>query len=176
MKKIFLKLLSAALLLSVALTLFSCGKDNGAPAGMITASSEGADYYFFVPDDWTVDLSTKASGAYYGESDSSSVSVISWDLDNTVSTLDDWWNINLSDIELVFKDVTVVSEENTTVSELYAKKYTYTASLGEFDYKIIQVACIKNSTVYVFTYTSTLEYFDAHLDEVDMMLENLTVK
>ncbi len=176
MKKMLIKLLSVVLLLAVALTVFSCGKDDGAPAGMVTASSEGADYYFFVPDDWTVDLSTKASGAYYGSTDSSSVSVISWELDSASSTLEDWWQVNLADIELVFKDVTVVSEENTTVSELYAKKYTYTASLGEFNYKIIQAACIKNSTVYVFTYTSTLEYFDAHLDEVDMMLENLTVK
>ncbi len=176
MKKILLKSLVILILASTVLSLVSCGGDKSAPMGMITASGESADYYFFVPEDWTVDLSTKASGAYFSESDPSSVSVTSWELENTDTTLDEWWAINLADIELVFENVTVTSEKNTTLDGLYAKEYVYTASLGENNYKIAQTAVIKNSVVYVFTYTSTVESYDAHTADVAKMTENIIIK
>ncbi len=178
MKKLFMKLILFAVVLTFALSISSCEKkgDFSAPAGMITASDEKADFYLYVPDDWTVDLSTKAAGAYYSESDPSSVSVISWELENTDTSLDEWWEINIGDVELVFDNVNIEAEENITVDEIYGKKYIYTASLGEFEYKIMQVACIKNSVVYVFTYTSVAENFDLHTDDVNLMLEYLIIK
>ena len=101
---------------------------------------------------------------------------MAWELEHTDTTLDDGWKMNQDEISLVFQNVELVSEENTTVNELYAKKYVYQASLGEFSYQIMQVACIKNTDVYLFTYTSTPENYDAHLDDVEQSLKYLNIK
>lgn len=70
----------------------------------------------------------------------------------------------------------LVSEENTTVDGIYAKSYTYTASLSDFNYKIMQTVIIRNATVYLFTYTSTPENYDSHLEDVNSMLDYLKLK
>ena len=57
-----------------------------------------------------------------------------------------------------------------------AKSYTYTANLGEYSYKFMQVACLKNGTVYLFTYTSQPEQFDSHMGDVEKMLEHFKIK
>lgn len=177
MRKLLLRILLFVVIASFAAALYSCGNDdNSAPAGMVTASDEKADFYLYVPDDWTVDMTTRAAGAYFSESDPSSVSVMAWELEHTDTTVEEWWDINLEEVKLVFSNVEIVAEENTTVDDLYAKKYEYTASLGEFNYKIMQVALVKNAEVYVFTYTSIADNYDTHLDDVNQMLEYLTIK
>ncbi len=178
MKRIFLAFVLLIILASLALSLVSCGEKGefAAPSGMKTASSEVADYYFYVPDDWTVDLSTKATGAYFSKNDPSNVSVTAWELEYSDDTIDDWWAVERADIDLVFKNVEIVSEENVIIDEIYGKKFVYTASLGDNDYKIMQAAVKKNSTVYVFTYTSTPENFDLHIEEVDAMIAHLKIK
>ncbi|MBQ4353460.1 MAG: hypothetical protein IJC71_01060 [Clostridia bacterium] len=178
MKNILTRILLAAMLTVFAVMLASCGEKDefAAPAGMVTASDEKADFYLYVPEEWTVDYSTAAAGAYYSPADPSSVSVMAWELEHTDTSLDDWWTVNQNDITMVFQNFALESEENCTINDLYAKKYTYTASLGEYNYKIMQAACIKDAVVYLFTYTSLPENFDAHLGDVNEMLEYLIIK
>jgi hypothetical protein len=179
MKNILTKLILILLLAGMTLSLASCNKNNdeyAAPSGFMTASAESADFYFYVPDDWTVDYTTAAAGAYFSASDPSSVSVMAWDLEYSDTTVDEWWELNQGEIEAVFQNFNLESEENTTINSLYAKKYTYTADLGDFSYKIMQAACVKNSTVYLFTYTSLPENYDAHIEEVNQMLDFLIIK
>lgn len=179
MKNILTKLLLILLLAGMTLSLASCNKSNdeyAAPSGFMTASAESADFYFYVPDDWTVDYTTAAAGAYFSASDPSSVSVMAWDLEYSDTTVDEWWELNQGEIESVFQNFNLESEENTTINNLYGKKYTYTADLGNFSYKIMQAACVKNSTVYLFTYTSLPENYDAHIEEVNQMLDFLIIK
>lgn len=164
-----------ALLLAVsALALTGCGSDSEAPTGYKTASGEAADYTFFVPDEWTVDLSTGATSAYCSTDDPSSVSVMTWELPHTDTTLDEWWEMNLEDISLVFQNVAIEEPENVTVDGVYGKKYTYTADLGEFSYKIQQTAAIKGGSVYLITYTSLADTYDTHLEEVGNMVSFFT--
>lgn len=171
MKKIF------ALLLAVsALALTGCDADNEAPTGYKTASGEAADYTFFVPEEWTVDLSTGATSAYCSTDDPSSVSVMAWELPHTDTTLDEWWDMNLEDISLVFQNVVVEEPENVTMDGVYGKKYTYTADLGEFSYKIQQTAAIKGGSVYLITYTSLADTYDTHLEEVGNMVSFFTFR
>ena len=80
------------------------------------------------------------------------------------------------EIEQVFDNFELESEENTTIDGLYAKKYVYTASLGGFDYRFLQAAAIKGTSVYLFTYASTAENYEAHLDDVNSMLGYLLLK
>lgn len=173
MKKI-IALISALIL---TLSFASCEKnDSSAPAGWITAADEKADFYFYVPDEWTVDYTTAAAGAYYSSDDPSSVSVLAWELEYTDTTVDEWWELNEGEISYAFQNVELVSEENTTVDGIYAKSYTYTASLSDFNYKIMQTVIIRNATVYLFTYTSTPENYDSHLEDVNSMLDYLKLK
>ncbi len=179
MKNILTKLILILILAGLTLSMASCNKSTdefAAPAGFITASADSADFYFYVPDDWTIDYSTAAAGAYFSAADPSSVSVMAWELEYSDTTVDEWWELNRSEIESVFQNYNLESSENTTMNDLYAKKYVYTATLGNFDYKIMQAACVKNSTVYLFTYTSLPENFDEHIEEVNQMLDFLIIK
>ena len=175
MKKIIR--ITSVILIAVLLTvsLASCKKDPTIPDGMKKASDEKADFTLFVPESWTVDLTEAAVGAYCSKSDPSSVSMMAWELDYSDVKLDDWWEVNISEIENVFSNVEVTKEEDSIIDGIYAKKYTYNASLGEFNYTILQAACIKNATVYLFTYEALPENFDAHLEEAESMISNIKV-
>ena len=173
----------SALLLTAAVLLFafaSCSAkgEYDPPTGWQSATDEQADFYFFVPDGWTVDFSTAAAGAYYSASDPSSVSVMAWELPNTDSTLDDWWALNRDELEKVFDNFSLESEENMTLNKsgLYAKKYVYTAELGGYGYRYMQVAALKKGAVYLFTYCSVEENYDSHLETVNDMLNFLIIK
>ena len=121
MKNILTKLLLILLLAGMTLSLASCNKSNdeyAAPSGFMTASAESADFYFYVPDDWTVDYTTAAAGAYFSASDPSSVSVMAWDLEYSDTTVDEWWELNQGEIESVFQNFNLESEENTTIESV----------------------------------------------------------
>ncbi|MBQ8402140.1 MAG: hypothetical protein IJX14_09450 [Clostridia bacterium] len=159
------------LMLAVSmLAMTGCNADAEAPTGYKTASGEAADYTFFVPDDWTVDLTTGATSAYCSTEDPSSISVMAWELPNTDTTLDEWWAMNLEDISMVFQNLEAAAPENLTIDGVHGQKYVYTAELGEFSYKILQAAAIKNGTVYLITYTSLADTYDAHIEEVNNMV------
>ncbi|MBQ8641309.1 MAG: hypothetical protein IJ480_03755 [Clostridia bacterium] len=165
MKRVLITILALSMLV-----LSGCGGDTQAPAGYKTASGEAADYAFFVPEDWTVDLSTGATSAYCSAEDPSSVSVMAWELPNTDTTLDEWWEMNMEDIARVFQNVETAAPENVTLDSVHGQKYVYTADLGEFSYKIMQVAAIRSGSVYLITYTSLADTFDSHLEEVNNMV------
>ena len=179
MKNLLMKIALVIVLLMCAAALASCGNSSdqyAPPTGMISATDEKADFCLFVPDEWQIDYTTAAAGAYYSASDPSSVSVLAWDLEYTDTTVDEWWQTNVNEVGIVFDDINVESEENITMSEVYGKKYVYTASLGDFQYKIMQAACIKGSSVYLFTYTAVPENYDLHTEDVAAMLEHFIIK
>ncbi|MBQ7314193.1 MAG: hypothetical protein IJW81_11475 [Clostridia bacterium] len=179
MKNILMKIALVIVLLMCAAALASCGNSNdpyAPPAGMISATDNKADFCLYVPDEWQIDYTTAAAGAYYSASDPSSVSVLAWDLDYTDTTVEEWWETNVNEVGIVFDEINVESEENITLSDVYGKKYVYTASLGDFQYKIMQAACIKGSSVYLFTYTAVPENYDLHTDDVAAMLEHFIIK
>ena len=179
MKNLLMKIALVIVLLMCAAALASCGNSDdqyAPPTGMISATDEKADFCLFVPDEWQIDYTTAAAGAYYSASDPSSVSVLAWDLEYTDTTVDEWWQTNVNEVGIVFDDINVESEENITMSEVYGKKYVYTASLGDFQYKIMQAACIKGSSVYLFTYTAVPENYDLHTEDVAAMLEHFIIK
>jgi len=179
MKNILMKIALVIVLLMCAAALASCGNSDdpyAPPAGMISATDNKADFCLYVPDEWQIDYTTAAAGAYYSASDPSSVSVLAWDLDYTDTTVEEWWETNVNEVGIVFDDINVETEENITMSDVYGKKYVYTASLGDFQYKIMQAACIKGSSVYLFTYTAVPENYDLHLEDVAAMLEHFIIK
>ena len=117
-----------------------------------------------------MDLTTGATSAYCSTEDPSSISVMTWELPNTDTTLDEWWQMNLEDISMVFQNVEPAEPENLTIGGVHGQKYVYTADLGEFSYKILQAAAIKSGSVYLITYTSLADTYDAHAEEVNNMI------
>ncbi|MBE6598002.1 MAG: hypothetical protein E7638_01020 [Ruminococcaceae bacterium] len=173
------KYMIGALLLAMTALFSSCGNNNelDAPGGMkIACDPEITDYRLFVPEEWTVDMTTSASGAYYSNSDPSGVSMMVWDLEYANSTLDDWWAANETDIAMVFDNYALESKENTTIDGNYAQKYVYTADLGENQYKVMQIGALKDGTVYLFTYTSLQNLYDSHLEDVAAIVENIIIE
>ena len=101
--------------------------------------------------------------------------VTSWDLPNTDTTLDEWWETNLDEIKNVYTDVTVEDSENILIDGNHGVKYTWTGTLGDYTYRVLQAATVKNGNVYLFTYTSLPDLYESHMEDVDQMLEFLLI-
>lgn len=128
MKKVLISLLS--LLLCAA--LLGCGKnkDTDVPAGMQLASSEDADYLFYVPESWRVDKSTLYSAAYYSSGDATSISVTAYGMDFTEVTVADWWEGFAEKFSATFETMEVTATEDATLGGVDAVKYSFDATLA----------------------------------------------
>lgn len=172
MKHSFTKICAAVL---TAAVLSSCAADSDVPTGMLRASDETVDYELFVPDDWTVDLTGGAVSAYRSKSDPMSVSVMVWNLPYADTTLDDWWETYRAEFDLIFTDFSLESLETTTLDGVAANQYTYTAKLGENEYRYTQIAAIRRSSVYLMTVTElaelTEELTETHQSDLDEIVE-----
>ena len=177
MKRKLIKTVSLLLLAVMAMSFaLACSQDQYLPRNMKAAYSEADSFRFYIPEKWVLDEGQDSVGAYYSNKDPSSVSVLAWELEHTDDTVDTWWETNEQDLKMVFSDFELVSQENTTVDGKYARKYTYTATLGETKFKFLQVAFVSSAVVYLLTYTSKESTFDSHLDDVNMMLEHWALK
>lgn len=164
---------AVALILAVFCTSCSKNTEDVTPDGMKKASSdELAGYSFYVPQDWTVDMQTAATRAYCSKSDISSVSVMAWELEYTDSTVSDWWDVNVKELQQVFPDYSEESIDQTTLDGSQAVRYVYTASSGANKFKFMQTAAVKDGAVYVVTYSALEDVYDSHTEEVYTMLEN----
>lgn len=169
MKKISL-ILAVAILMTVVLT--SCEESEvQVPNGMQLVTNDVVNYNLFVPDDWTPSISTGAVGAYCSADDPTNVTVMAWNVDAEM-TLDAWWEQYRTDFDMVFDEFSMIGQENVTIDEVAAQKYSYSAKLGEYEYYYDQYACIHWSMVYVITFTSTVENYESHLEDYAEIIEN----
>ena len=175
LKKIFKPVL---LLLLSAVLLFSsvgCSKDKYVPVGMKAISSDIIDYKIYIPTEWTADLSTGVVSAYYSDKDHSSVNVTAFQLDSAETTVKDFWLSYEDTLKQTIADFEYVTEAETMLWDgKSAEKYVYTGKVGGNEYKFMQVLMITYGTVYIFTYTSTAELYDSHLDDVNKIIENMS--
>ena len=171
-----------ALFLAVSALFASCGQseEDGVPAGMKIASADTASYRFFVPETWQCDVASGATTAYYSNSDTSSVSVMTFTLENSDASVSDWWSSFEGDFKMVYDDFEVISREAVTLDGMEAEKVVFVGTLnhdGEaITFKFMQVASVRRKTLsapeaYVFTYTSSPEVYDSHLTDVQTMLD-----
>lgn len=192
MKKIICTVFALILCVSA---LASCSKaDEFVPAGFKLASDKKADYSLYVPEGWTVDMSTGVTTAYVSKEDRSNVSFMGFELSDAIinietpdaeggedeaessdngnevpdiNTIDEYWAYYSSEFEKTFSDMTYEAEgENMLLSKIAAKKYVYTATVTGSEYKFMQIVAIKDGTVYILTYTARANVFDKHLEDV----------
>ena len=177
MKNKMVMKLSAVLLAFLTVLFAFCGcksfEDKYAPVGMKALSSDIVDYKLYIPESWTEDLTTGAVSAYVSSSDRSSINVTSFNLEDKKTTATDFWKGYEDTLKDTVKDFEYVSEAETLLwGEKAAYKYVYTGKIAGDSFKFMQVVMTTGGTVYIFTYTSTEELFDSHLDDVNKILEN----
>ena len=179
----FFSLLCAAAAAAVCLSVFtscSSGSDSWHPAGMKLASSEDADYKMWVPESWTVDMSTGITSAYAGSGDYSNVSVTAQNLsgEQNYLTPSEYWEIYKTDLEATFPDIAYDEDTEGGISLLLdenaAMKYSYTATVTGTEFHFISVVCIRSGTVYLITYTAQPAIYENHLEEVQNILDNFS--
>ncbi len=176
MKK-FTALLCAVIICTGALLLSSCGKtDPDVPSGMKLASSEDADYIMYVPEMWRVDRSTLYTSAFYSSGDATSISCAAYGMNYTDRSVDDWWNSFEDEMKSLYTDVSDIQKAEASLGGVSGQKYTFSASLNGTEYNYIITAALKSNYIYYVTYTSTPDYYENHLEELDSVIANFAFK
>lgn len=176
----FKKILAFALALcTCALLLCSCNKNQNdeIPEGMQLITSDYLDSKFFVPKDWTPEITTGTLVAK--ASDNSNVSIQKMALSGTYNSADDYFRTDyLPKITSTFKNVVLLEEECSTENQKfgsvnnYAVKYVYTVESDGSVYKIMQYFSIYSGYLYIMTYTAEQSVFSKHLEEVSEIVTN----
>ncbi len=175
MKKL-IKITAAALFsILLCLQLASCQNEgeSDVPTGFKEISSDDVTYDLFVPEEWTADISTGVTAAYYSGQDPSNISLMAQELDRSVDSVEEYWAKYEPSLKSVFPDLEYVGEPDSgTLDGVPAVQYTYTATVTNTAYKFMQLVAFKDSTVYVFTYTATADNYDTHIGEIIDILKN----
>lgn len=166
------------LIMTAVLLLSGCtATDSDVPAGMQLLSNEHVTYTAYVPDTWVVNKPTEATAtpyAYVGSNDASSVSIVANDLtaDQMDKTLEELWDSYKADFEANMPDMKYVGEPvKTTLDKKPATQYVYTATIAGTRYKYQQTLCVEEGTLYIITYTSTEDFYDENLDDVEQIIK-----
>lgn len=172
--------------LLIICTVFCIGCSNGkkqevdvaVPVGMQYASSNAAYYNLFVPAEWIIDTASGSSSAYVSELDPTNVSAVRVSVpDPSVTTAELYWEKYKEDFRASFTNFTVISENvKTTLSGKDACKYEYTASLTGTDYRYCSVICVLDGSVYMLTYTSIGESYEANMEDFTSICDNFMIK
>ena len=169
------KLIALALAAFIgAASLTACaGTDGNAPMGFKEISEEGVTYDLFVPDEWTADISTGVTAAYYSGKDPANISMIGFELDGSVTSIANYWETYEPSLKAVFPDLTYVHEpEEFKLDGVTAMQYVYTGTMVDTEYKFMQIVAFKDAKVYIFTYTAEAANYDAHFEDVFAILAN----
>lgn len=167
----------------LACVFTGCGEKSDIPEGYKLASNESCDFDFYVPQNWTVSLSSGTVSANTNAMrDSTSISVMPGSLSSGITSLDEWWKSYVPEFQRVFGEMSEVTVTDCTLDGVEGKCYTFTASLGDpaaetaettegtasadkptvYYYEI--TAVIHHSRIYMMTFTSTDELYENHTD------------
>ncbi len=147
--------------------------DKYTPEGMKKASDDDVQYACYVPKSWVTDLSDKLTYAYYPESGKPNVTVTCFSPSSDNITASEYfeqcekeYKKNIAGYELLGEAI------SRTVAEREALSYQYKAVYGGSEYKIMQTVLIYNNLAYSITYTARADAYEAHLDDVELILNN----
>ncbi len=151
-------------------TVNDCVTDKKTPDGMKIASGDNVQYRLYVPVSWVCNSESGKSEAYFPESGKPNVTVTAYSPDSTM-TIEEYFAECEEEYKEKLDGYEFISAENRSVAEIEARSYTYSVSVGEHDLRIMQTVFIYNELVYSFTYTALDVSFDAHIEDVNSMLD-----
>lgn len=185
-------LFSVLLCLALCFSFCSCKNDTDIPNGMKEIVSEYTDYRLFIPAEWTEDTTTGFVSAKYNDKSNISVQALSATIyqagdgyaisaNNVIyNGVDDYFKKSyFPSLSSTVKDV--VLEEEYTQNQSFggdtrACKYVYTIMSDGISYRIMQIFTPHNAALYIFTYTSTVDNYSSHLEDVDSIVKNFIFK
>lgn len=180
-----MKRLLAILLVFTTLLLASCNNDTSTgdgsesiPEGMKKAGNDAVDYYFYYPEDWQPDSNDGMVSIRYSTSENTkqekyaTISVTSFTTEDTEQLVNDYWNGYKDKISAYYTNYEIKEEAETSLDNVVAAKKVYTAGLDESIYKFAQVICIRNSIVYMITFTGTESDYEDLIDDFDIVVAN----
>ena len=180
MKKLFILLISALLLLS------ACGNngdtDEDIPDNTKKASNEAVDYYFYYPQHWVQDRSDGMTSIKYNTSPTStresyaSISVTSFTLANPNQLAQEYWMDYSEQIASVYSDYELLKESETTLGGVVAARKEYKGGLGGEAYNFVQVICVRLGTVYLVTYTAAGNDYSTTISAMETVISNFHFK
>ena len=151
-------------------TVNDCVTDKKTPDGMKIASTENVEYRLYVPQSWICNTAGGASEAYVSESGKPNVTVTAYYPEESMS-IDEYFEMCEDEYEDALEGYELISAEDRTVAERDSRSFTYKASHGGADIRIMQTVIAYNERFYSITYTALDDSFDAHMDDVDAILD-----
>ena len=172
MKKYFLLMLALFALVLVT----SCSKEEtDIPEGMKEIENDVVEYRLFYPENWQVDRNDGMVSVFVSDKDSSNLSVTTFAASDDVISVDDYLKMdNTSYFEYMkqtFPSVEMLSSgEEIALDGVPARQFVYTASVAGEEYKFRQIFAYRYGDIFIITFTSTVDGFDKHLDEVNAII------
>ena len=186
------RILSLALVMISIFTLASCSREEGeAPFGMIKASSDAAEFYLYVPNDWvvTTEENSLMASARASESDPSNITMIGFeDGSGEYADIDAFWAYYKNELASRIFDFAGEGDERATtfnltlegegmiIDDVPAKKYEYSGKLAGSDLSYMMVIAKIDSVFYIITYTSSQSLYSKHADKVNALIEYIEFK
>ena len=148
------------------------------PAGMKLISTDERAYRFFVPETWQINKRADMSAAYYSESDRSNVSVQLYicGSGDEVQSIDAYIERCKKSYSDIFAACELISEDDIKMSEIAAKKCVFAITTGGVEYRMLQAIVQKGDAIYCMTYTATVDNYDAHIGDVEKMIEVFEIR
>lgn len=146
--------------------------DGDTPEGMKIASRDTLEYVLYVPSNWICNSESERVQAYYPESERSNVTLTSF-LPNEIMDINGYMAFcekSYGEDILGFEPV----EDNTPIklSGIDGMSMTFESVYDEVTFKTRQYCVKYGELFYTLTYTARAECFDAHLGDVEKMVEN----
>ncbi len=146
-----------------------------APEGMKLASSKERPYILFAPNDWSVDNSGQITNVYVADKSNLTVQFIM--TAEEVHSVETYWKVCMQKYQNVLTDFAEGESSKKTVAGIEECVVgTFSGKSGGVEYKFKQVIILKGEVYYVITYTATAENYDAHIEDVNKMIEHFNVK
>lgn len=177
MKKIMILLLSFAMLFLVSCKN-SGATDESTPNGMLKAGNEAVDYYFYYPEDWETDSNDGMVSIRYSTSENvkqetyATISVTSFTNKDSEQVVNAYWSEYKDKIAAYYDGFEIKNESETSLDNVVAAKKVYKGGLDGTTYKFAQVICIRNSIVYLITFTGTEADYEELIDDFDAVVAN----
>ena len=142
---------------------------------MKIASNGRIEYRLYVPTTWVCWSEDDVSDAYYPESGKPNVSVTSYSPDEAM-TAEEYVAMCETEYAKSLKGYELLSKQERTVAERDAVVMTYRVTYGDTQMRLMQTVFVYNDLVYSITYTALEDRFDAHMDDVDLIIDSFTFR
>ena len=147
-----------------------CVTDKKTPDGMKIASDGDIEYRFYVPTSWVCDSESGSSMAYIPESGKPNMTVTAYISDDVMS-VEEYFELCEEKYEDNITGYEFIGKEEREVGKCDAVSYTYKATYGGTDFTIMQTVLSYNDRLYSLTYTAPADLFDAHIEDVEAILD-----